>query len=232
MNKFNIGDKVQIVSARRFCEFYYSDEEDYGLVSEMWEYCDEKLVVADVKQSDSHFYYKMQGDDYWWNEALLSEDDDSFQFTIGEVVQVVGVDSSELLCLTDEKRVIKYRCYIDGKPFYRVEGFLDWIQEEAFCKLKKEDFPILKAKQKPVEVECLQWTGHNLADIKGFCGSGSIISYTFKDSAGEKTTILKIITLEGLMRADVGDYIIKGVKGEFFPCKSDIFHLAYELVTD
>jgi hypothetical protein len=39
-----------------------------------------------------------------------------------------------------------------------------------------------------------------------------------------------IHTLEGVMRADVGDYIIRGVKGEFYPCKPDIFEATYESV--
>jgi hypothetical protein len=39
---------------------------------------------------------------------------------------------------------------------------------------------------------------------------------------------LRIITLEGTMRADLGDWIIKGVKGEFYPCKQDIFNATYE----
>jgi hypothetical protein len=43
---------------------------------------------------------------------------------------------------------------------------------------------------------------------------------------------LNVQTLEGLMRADVGDYIIRGVRGEFYPCKPDIFALTYEPVPD
>jgi hypothetical protein len=39
-----------------------------------------------------------------------------------------------------------------------------------------------------------------------------------------------ITTLEGIMRGDVGDWIIKGVKGEFYPCKPDIFEATYEKV--
>lgn len=41
---------------------------------------------------------------------------------------------------------------------------------------------------------------------------------------------LNITTLEGVMRADVGDYVIRGVKGELYPCKPDIFHETYEPV--
>lgn len=41
--------------------------------------------------------------------------------------------------------------------------------------------------------------------------------------------LAEIVTLEGVMRADEGDYIIKGVQGEFYPCKPDIFNATYEL---
>ena len=41
---------------------------------------------------------------------------------------------------------------------------------------------------------------------------------------------LKIPTLEGMMIANTGDYIIKGIKGEFYPCKPDIFEMTYELI--
>lgn len=48
----------------------------------------------------------------------------------------------------------------------------------------------------------------------------------------EDNPYLKIETLEGIMKASVGDYIIKGVNGEFYPCKPDIFEKTYERVTD
>lgn len=44
--------------------------------------------------------------------------------------------------------------------------------------------------------------------------------------------IVKIPTLEGTMEASIGDYIIKGVNGEFYPCKPDIFNKTYEKVTE
>lgn len=48
----------------------------------------------------------------------------------------------------------------------------------------------------------------------------------------EDNPYLKIETLEGIMKASVGDYIIKGVNGEFYPCKPDIFEKTYERVID
>lgn len=43
-------------------------------------------------------------------------------------------------------------------------------------------------------------------------------------------SIVFVTTLEGLMRADEGDWIIQGVKGEFYPCKPDVFDASYEFV--
>lgn len=53
------------------------------------------------------------------------------------------------------------------------------------------------------------------------------VNYEDKDNP-----YLKIETLEGIMKASVGDYIIKGVNGEFYPCKPDIFEKTYERVID
>lgn len=75
-------------------------------------------------------------------------------------------------------------------------------------------------KKKPVVVEVLQWEGDNLIDIFKFIGKTA----NYGDNSG-----LTISTLEGEMSAAIGDYIIKGVSGEFYPCKPDIFHKTYEV---
>ncbi len=46
------------------------------------------------------------------------------------------------------------------------------------------------------------------------------------DPSGERT--IPITTLEGTMRASEGDYIIRGIKGEYYPCKPDIFEASYQ----
>ena len=79
-----------------------------------------------------------------------------------------------------------------------------------------------KYRKKPVTIEAIQWTGKNLSEIDNFVG-GSIAN---------KDTILIIHTLEGDMYASLSDYIIKGVNGEFYPCKPDIFDKTYEEVTE
>ena len=77
-----------------------------------------------------------------------------------------------------------------------------------------------KYRKKPVTIEAIQRLGTNLSEIDD-CVGGSIAN---------KGTTLVIHTLEGDMEASIGDYIIKGVKGEFYPCKPDIFLATYEEV--
>lgn len=77
---------------------------------------------------------------------------------------------------------------------------------------------IKEYRKKPVVIEAVQWTGENMGDILGFFGGCAL---------REDQDII-INTLEGEMRARPGDWIIKGVKGEFYPCKPDIFAATYE----
>lgn len=71
-------------------------------------------------------------------------------------------------------------------------------------------------RKKPVEIEARQWLGESTWDVMYWC-NGLI--------QGQD---LYIQTLEGEMRARPGDWIIKGVKGEFYPCREDIFEQTYE----
>lgn len=89
-----------------------------------------------------------------------------------------------------------------------------------------------KYRKKPVEIEAIQWD-RNTTEIKKFCGIAC--TYDVEDSAWEvgkgiPHETLTIHTLEGDMVASRGDYIIKGVNGEIYPCKPDIFAKTYELV--
>jgi hypothetical protein len=81
----------------------------------------------------------------------------------------------------------------------------------------------MKYKTKQVEIEAIEWTGENMDEILAFTGKE-------EQTNREKvlTNDLFIRTLEGQMHASKGDFIIKGLKGEFYPCKPDIFHLKYE----
>lgn len=83
----------------------------------------------------------------------------------------------------------------------------------------------MKFRKKPVVIEAVEFTGDYPA-VSRFMGSATWCSAT--DGSGNAA--LMIPTLEGEMLAQLGDWIIKGVKGEFYPCRPDIFAATYETV--
>ena len=84
---------------------------------------------------------------------------------------------------------------------------------------------IQKYRKKPVVIEAIQYDGYNQNEIAAFMMQ--VIKLYHSDDGKE---YLEIPTLEGDMRADIGDYIIKGVNDEFYPCKPDIFEKTYDKV--
>lgn len=80
----------------------------------------------------------------------------------------------------------------------------------------------MKYRKKPVEIEAVLYTGENGQEIGLFVGEAD---------RNDKSQFL-IHTLEGTMAADPGDYIIRGVQGELYPCKPDIFEQTYEPVEE
>jgi hypothetical protein len=78
-------------------------------------------------------------------------------------------------------------------------------------------------RKKPVVIEASQWNGKNHQEILDFTEGTKIRKHYDSNS-------FIIPTLEGEMTASVGDYIIKGIQGEFYPCKPNIFELTYEEV--
>ena len=90
-----------------------------------------------------------------------------------------------------------------------------------------------KYRKKPVEIEALQWTGLNLHEVIGFVGESCKHEYydaAYQAGVAPPSVDLTIHTLEGDMKCSKWDYIIKGVNGEFYPCKPDIFEKTYEEV--
>lgn len=90
-----------------------------------------------------------------------------------------------------------------------------------------------KYQKKPVVIEALQFTGFNPKEVQEFVGDNCEIFYFNKTDRenGAKLPLIADITihtLEGDMKVSVDDYIIKGVHGEFYPCKPDIFMKTYE----
>ena len=77
---------------------------------------------------------------------------------------------------------------------------------------------VKRYKKKPVEIEAIQFTGDNYKEVEEFVGQSLYISYG----------MVAIPTLEGIMRCKVNNYVIKGVRGEFYPCDREIFEETYE----
>lgn len=81
----------------------------------------------------------------------------------------------------------------------------------------------MKYRKKPVVIEAVQ-----------FDGTDESVDWLYDElvngDIGRNSRGLYIKTLEGVMTADIGDYIIKGINGEFYPCKPDIFNKTYEKV--
>ena len=81
--------------------------------------------------------------------------------------------------------------------------------------------------KKPVVIEAIQYNGINITEIESFVGA-KLPTVGLSDVA----TRLVLPTLEGDMKVSKGDYVIKGIKGEFYPCKPDVFKSTYNVVED
>ncbi len=87
--------------------------------------------------------------------------------------------------------------------------------------------PSSKWRKKPVEIEAWQITPATAEEIAAWCG-GDCYQRFFMGKP--ETKIIEIPTLEGTIEGREGDWIIKGVAGEFYPCKGEIFEATYEAV--
>lgn len=87
-------------------------------------------------------------------------------------------------------------------------------------------------RKKPVVIEAVQWNGKNFDEVMKFIKEdhGHKLNYENAEEAACKTKELCFRTLQGNMTASCNDFIIKGVNGEFYPCKPDIFEKTYDEV--
>jgi hypothetical protein len=96
----------------------------------------------------------------------------------------------------------------------------------------KMDLEPRRYRKRPVEIEALQWdpsTKESIAAMLRFCpAAGSLLSKDGRVPAPDLK--LQVKTLEGMLEASPGDYIVRGVQGEFYPVKPDIFEATYERV--
>lgn len=94
--------------------------------------------------------------------------------------------------------------------------------------------PIKQYRKKPIVIEAIQYQGFNMGEVSAFVGLALVPQLesetAYEAKQGPPIFSLVIPTLEGDMKAMPTDYIIKGIKGEFYPIKADIFEGSYEIV--
>jgi hypothetical protein len=94
----------------------------------------------------------------------------------------------------------------------------------------------MKFRKKPVVIEAIQFTGdkHSFDAIWRWMDGDDVDSPMcgYEGPDENHPVSFQIKTLEGRVRASAGDWVIKGIKGEFYPCKPDIFAMTYECVPD
>ena len=138
-------------------------------------------------------------------------------------VEEPGIDLCDYCYLDEDKRGVTsgpsgptYRCNSVGCE----EAYANYLDEV-------EGVEMAKYRKKPVVIEAIRWSGSNVEEVNKFTNKPPQRILSWDESLNESVIIS---TLEGDMRAKKGDYIIKGVNGEFYPCKPDIFKKTYEKV--
>ena len=116
--------------------------------------------------------------------------------------------------------------YRDGVLYGTVLPEADTVMEHSIPTLWSSI--VVKYRKKPVEVEAIQLMSDNAEEVAVWCG-GVVIEEIDPVDSDKKWVGINIPTLEGVMRASEDDYIIKGTKGEFYPCKPAIFVDIYDL---
>ena len=86
---------------------------------------------------------------------------------------------------------------------------------------------VVNCRKKPIIVQALQWDGTNLEECKKFCGDTLKIEYPTLDNS---VAFLKLNTLEGEENVLMNAFIIRGVRGELYPCEESIFRETYDIV--
>lgn len=84
----------------------------------------------------------------------------------------------------------------------------------------------MKYRKKPVVIEALRFTNETKNQVHSWITCSTCPDFI------DGEPVLKIQTLEGVMTAKLGDYIIKGINNEFYPCKPDIFEKTYEAISE
>jgi hypothetical protein len=86
-------------------------------------------------------------------------------------------------------------------------------------------------RKKPVEIEAVLWTGENWNEVVEFVRATGKPEDFAKVVYDQSSHLLLVSTLEGRVRCSMGDWLLRGVKGEYYPCRADIFEATYDEVS-
>jgi hypothetical protein len=158
----------------------------------------------------------------------------------------MGVYDNKVILITEEnqQQVIdfwdKIILYYHWNVYYQIGSYCGLIDHKFKCynledveKYNAEIIEInnknnMKFRKKPVEIEAIQFTRLNWEEVYRFTNDTAFSLIIERRIGGECSCVIP--TLEGNMLAHENDWIIKGVKGEFYPCKPDVFGLTYERI--
>lgn len=108
-------------------------------------------------------------------------------------------------------------CVSTGKP-------VDWEKKLADYEGTQRQY-----RKRPVVIEAVRLSANNYRYVADWCDARITNTVRDKNDATDSVQIaLEIKTLEGRMICNIGDWVIKGIKGEFYPCRDDIFQGSYE----
>lgn len=153
-------------------------------------------------------------------------DEEKLGFTYGEVNELIrdGKRNANYNQIVDMYMKNKFKTEIVNIPAFE-PGLPNYITGENATNEVLDDNAPARFRKKPVAIEAIRWTGNNFDAVKKFAGdnvrieNGELVVVTLEDGK------------EGQAKhaATVGDYVIKGVQGEFYFCKPDIFAATYDL---
>jgi hypothetical protein len=93
-----------------------------------------------------------------------------------------------------------------------------------------EEAVVMRVRKRPVEVVAFRVTSLNMDEVGKWCGGTLIFGRSTNGISSESYFEIAIPTLEGDIYAGIGDWVIQGVVGEFYPCRADIFEATYDVL--
>lgn len=167
----------------------------------------------------------------------IAHDYSVFHTELGVKIRVVEVESldgsnGELYADNVDEYLVLYEAEDSGIKYARpIDMFFEHIVDEGILPVKRFELiePEVKVyRKRPLDVKAMKWDGRNLPTAIEFCGKENLdVVHITGNYPGGK---LKIRTMRGVLEAEIGDYIIKGTKGEVYPIKPEIFKEIYQEV--